>query len=103
MIVIAGRVKVHPEKRAEAVEHAGAMARKSRAEDGCHAYAYYSDIEDPNTFHIFEEWESVDALRAHFQTEHMAAFNAVLPDLLAGPFEIYRYDVTNKTTDFLAE
>ena len=103
MIVISGTVKVKSDKREEAVEYATAMAAATRQEPGCRFYGFYSDIEDPDTFRIFEEWDSVEALRAHFQTPHMATFNRQIEDVVAGPFDIVRYDVSGKTSDFLAD
>jgi quinol monooxygenase YgiN len=93
MLVIAGTVKIKPETRAEAVQAALKMAKASQAEAGCRSYAFYADIEDPNTFLIFERWESEAALMTHFQTPHMAEFNAAIPRFLAAPPSINRYDV----------
>ena len=93
MLIVAGRVPVKPERRAEAVAAAVKMARASQAEAGCRSYAFYSDLEDPNLFIVFEEWESEAALQAHFRTPHMAEFNAIIPQLVAGPPSINRYEV----------
>ncbi|MFN8644243.1 MAG: putative quinol monooxygenase [Candidatus Binatia bacterium] len=71
----------------------GEDGQASQAEAGCRAYAFYSDLEDPNLFIIFEEWESEAALQAHFKTPHMAEFNALIPQLVAGPLSINRYEV----------
>ena len=38
--------------------------------------------------------EDEAALTAHFQTPHMAEFNAVIPAFVAGPPSINRYDVS---------
>jgi len=93
MIVIAGRVAVKPERREEALRAARAMAEATRRESGCRAYGFHSDLEDPNVFFVFEEWEDEEALTRHFQTEHMAAFRRQLPGLLAGPPVLTRYTV----------
>ena len=102
MIVIAGSVAIRPESRELAIELANTMARATRAEVGCLKYEFFSSTEDPNRFFVFEEWTDVAALRAHFETPHMAEFDARLPEVVAGKFEILRYDVANTTTDFLA-
>jgi quinol monooxygenase YgiN len=93
MIVIAGHVAVRPERRNDAVSAALAMAEATRRENGCISYRFSSDLADPNTIFIFEEWESEEALERHFQTEHMRGFRAALPQLLAGPPTIKRYVV----------
>ena len=94
MIVIAGSVAVRPERRDEAVRAARAMMTATRREAGCRAYGFHADLDDPNVFLVFEEWESEEALARHFATEHMAAFGAQLPGLLAGAPRLTRYIVT---------
>ena len=37
----------------------------------------------PDTFVVIEKWESPEALRAHAQSPHMAAYGAKTRDLLA--------------------
>lgn len=74
---------------------AASMVEATRAETGCISYAFYGDLTDPNTFFIFEEWESEEALARHFETAHMAAFQQQLPDLVAGGMAIKRYQVAS--------
>jgi quinol monooxygenase YgiN len=96
MIVVAGTVPVHPERREDAVRVALTMAQATRAERGCIDYRFYADLADPNTFLIFEEWESDDALAKHFETEHMRVFREALPGLVGGAPSIHRYVVGEK-------
>jgi quinol monooxygenase YgiN len=93
MIVIAGKVAVRPDRRDEAVRVALAMADATRKEAGCIAYQFSADLADPNTVFIFEEWENAEVLARHFQTEHLRAFRAELPGLVAGPSTIKRYEI----------
>ena len=80
MIVMLAKV----ESSVEAIESIrGAlveMEKASRAEDGCHDYTFSQEIGDPARIRIVELWESIDALRAHFATPHMAKFRQVLAD-----------------------
>ena len=69
MIVIAGTIPIKPERREEAKQLALQMAAATHAEAGCLTYQFYADLADPNTFFIFEEWESEEALQRHFQLE----------------------------------
>jgi quinol monooxygenase YgiN len=98
VIVIAGSVRIRPEARERAVAAALAMAAATRQEAGCRAYRFSADLADPTCFYVHEEWETAEALAAHFQTPHMAAFRAVLPDLLAAPPALLRFEVTAATT-----
>ena len=97
MIVIAGSVVIRPEQREEATRAALAMACATQGEPGCVAYRFSADLADPNTFLVFEEWESEDALARHFQSEHMRVFRERIPALVAGPPRIQRYTVAGKT------
>jgi quinol monooxygenase YgiN len=94
MLIISGTVKVKPESRAEAAEAAVKMVRATRKEPGCKSYGFYADLEDPNTFLIFEQWDDDAALMAHFQSPHMAEFNSLIPRFLAAPPSIDRYEVS---------
>jgi quinol monooxygenase YgiN len=97
MIVVAGKVTVKSERRAEAVQAALKMQRATQPEAGCISYRFYSDLENPDILFVFEEWESAEALEAHFQTPHMAEFMQLLPELLAGEIAIHRYVIEAKS------
>jgi len=95
MLVVAGRIPVKPERREEAVRLALEVAEATCAESGCRSYRFYGDLADPNVFFIFEEWDDEAALGRHFQTPHMAKFMQEAPGLVAGAFEITRYEVSS--------
>jgi quinol monooxygenase YgiN len=54
------------------------MQAASRAEEGCHDYSFCQEISDPSRLRIVEIWDSMDALRFHFGTDHMTKFREVL-------------------------
>jgi quinol monooxygenase YgiN len=93
MIVIAGTIPIKSEHREEAKQLALWMAEETRKEAGCLAYSFYADLADPNTFFIFEEWESDEALGQHFKTAHMQKFQQQAPKLLAGKVNAKKYTV----------
>ncbi|RMF81217.1 MAG: antibiotic biosynthesis monooxygenase [Chloroflexi bacterium] len=92
-IMIAGRVKIKAEKRAIAVVQAIEFAKLSREEAGCIRYEFYVDISDPNTFFVFGQWESQEALDRHVEAEHTKAMDAKLAEYAAKDPEISRYVV----------
>lgn len=94
MIIVSGHIDIQADKRESAAQLALWMAAETRREDGCVHYRFYSDLAEPNRFFIYEEWRDLAALQAHFQTEHMAAFNQQLPALLASKPAIMRHEVT---------
>ena len=95
MIIVAGTVAIKPENRDEAANVALKMVAATKVEVGCIAYDFWSDLGDPNRFHVYEEWETQDALEAHFKTSHMAEFMEALPSLIAGSPDIKRYEVSS--------
>ena len=95
MIVIAGTIPVKPEAREEAYKLASMLEEATRKEPGCFMYTFYADRNDPNTFFIFEEWESDEALAKHFQTEHMKQFQQKAPQILAGKVVAKKYEVSS--------
>lgn len=95
MIVVAGSVPVRPDRREQAVAAVLEVAEKTRSEAGCISYRFSSDLADANLFLIFEEWETDEALRAHFETEHLKAFRQLMPGLVAGAPKIRRYVVSS--------
>ncbi len=79
MIVVVGRVVTDAPRRDELIRIAQAVARASRAEEGCLSYRIYEDSEIENEFVFVEEWESQEALQRHFGTPHIAEFMAAVP------------------------
>ena len=94
MVIIAGHVQLKPDKVDEARELAVWMQTETRSEEGCLQYVFTADLEDPTAFRLFELWSSAEALAAHFETDHMAKFRAQLPDLVAAPTMIQRFEAT---------
>lgn len=94
MIIIAGKIKIKPELRAEAVATLLKMSAASEQEAGCYTYRFYADLNDPNTFLLYEEWVDAEALKPHGQTAHVAEFRQMMPQLIAAPSEIKRYEAS---------
>jgi quinol monooxygenase YgiN len=95
VIVVAGTVSIRPEKRDAARAAAQRVAEATRAEPGNRAYRFGLDVDDENVVHVFEEWESAQALDEHFTTPHLAEFMTVLADVLEGEPALVRYEVAD--------
>lgn len=95
MLVVAGEFRIDPDKRAEAVSAAVDMMAATRDEDGCVAYVFSEDLEEPGLFRVFEEWETAEALEAHFVTPHMAEFRSRLADVGITHRIVHRYEVSS--------
>ena len=93
MIIVHGTIPLLEDQRDRALDLARTMAEATRTEPGCVSYDFYIGLQDPNTLMLFQEWDDMDALMAHFQTEHMELFLRELPGLTSGEITTRRYAV----------
>jgi len=97
MIVIAGTAPIDPSKREQAKVVIKKMMDATAQEEGCITYEFTFNPWNDAEVRLFEEWESQDALDAHFETPHMAEFRKALPEFVTGKFAIKRYVVSEVT------
>ena len=95
-ILIAGTLTIDPGKVDAALADAAEMMKASQAEDGCHAYAFSPDPITPGLLHLFEKWESDDALAAHSASDHMKTFQSKMPGWGVTGADIKRYEVASE-------
>lgn len=81
LIVVAGQVKVKPERKEDFIALAQSLIAPSRAEVGVLSYSFYKDETQDNVFIFFEEWKNQAALDEHFQTSYFKEFCEKSPDL----------------------
>lgn len=91
MIIIGGTVEFQTDDKEALFNIIRQMMADSQAEEGCLTYEFSPDITKPNLLHLYEVWESAEALDAHSKSAHMSAFKEE-----AFPFftatDITRYD-----------
>jgi len=90
MIHVIAIITAKPDKREEVLAAFRANMPAVHAEQGCIEYGPATDAEGgpgakygPDTFVVIEKWESLDHLKAHAASPHMAAYGAKTRDLLA--------------------
>jgi quinol monooxygenase YgiN len=93
MIVVNAVVKTTQDSIAALRSAISAMETSSRAESGCEDYTFSVELNDPNTVRITEKWHSVEALKAHFATAHMAEFQKVMGTHPPVSMEVKCYEV----------
>ncbi|AIE73650.1 hypothetical protein D082_11220 [Synechocystis sp. PCC 6714] len=96
--MVAGNIKVRPDKREEFIALSQTFIEPSRSEPGCISYSFYEDETEANTFLFFEVWRNRLALDEHFQTPYFHEFVEKSPDLLAKPAEITIYKIAETQT-----
>ncbi|MFZ4833076.1 putative quinol monooxygenase [Rouxiella sp. Mn2063] len=88
MITVIAEITVKPGRRDAVLERIHQLLPSVLAEDGCHRYEPYTDVQDqlswrkdaPDSIFMLEEWESVAHLEAHLKIEHMNAHRERIKD-----------------------
>ena len=99
VILINGHLIMTPENAKRMIALGAEHSARSRAEPGCLAHHCHVDVEDAMRLVFVEEWESIDAVRAHFAVPASAAFVAEMRALSPKPPVIRIYsaeDITAK-------
>jgi quinol monooxygenase YgiN len=99
MILITGHAILTAENAAGMIALGAEHSARSRGEVGCLAHHCHVDVEDAMRLVFVEEWESIDAVRAHFALPASAAFVAEMRALSPQPPVIRIYaaeDITAK-------
>ncbi len=68
----------------------------TRKEKGCIAYDLNRDLKDANKYYVYERWQSLAALEAHMQTEHIQTFLGKVGDIIVGQPELKFFAVTGE-------
>lgn len=91
MLLIAGTVRIAPDRIEQMRAAAATMIAETRKEDGCLGYAFAQDLLDPGLIHIAETWRDGAALRAHGESAHMAAWRELAGSLGLGKRDLKLY------------
>ena len=94
MLILAAKCSGKPERRIDVLRLAAAVAKPSKAEEGCISYEVYEQSSAGNEFLFFEEWADQAALDFHFQTPHFLEFVKAISECLQAPPSIRVYEVS---------
>ena len=91
MIIIGGTIQFATDNEEMLFNQLRQMIADSQAETGCLAYEFSRDLSAPNILHLYEVWESAEALKIHGESAHMTAFKEkAFPSFV--DTDIKRYD-----------
>ena len=96
MLVIAGTITIDPAKLEEAKQAAAIMMAETHKEPGNIQYVFSGNFSDAGVVHLFEEWESQEALDFHFKTPHMAEFQKKMGSFGLKSMSVEKYEVASK-------
>jgi len=66
-IVISAQIDLDPAQRDAALKSAQKWIDGALSQPGCIHYDWSADLNNPSRVNVFEEWESEEALAAHFR------------------------------------
>jgi quinol monooxygenase YgiN len=99
MIIIIGRAEVESSRVAELRPALREMMRKTFDESGCLSYSLAIEHEggpdEPAILSIAERWADECALRDHFGSEHMTAFNKAAAGAILS-IDVKMFDAANE-------
>ena len=96
MLIVAAEIVVEAGAVEGVREVLGTTEQETRKEPGCLTYAFSVDINDPTMVRIFERWESMAALEAHFKTPHMAVFGEAIGKVQPASVDVKVYDIARE-------
>ena len=97
MILIQGYLDIDPQDADAFAALVMPLQRASLLEPGCLSYHFTRDLEVDGRFRVAECWESDDALKVHFTTVDMAAFQAGMKDMRRTGSEIWKHTASDRT------
>lgn len=84
-LLIVVEAVVRPDARARLLAAVPAFVQRTRAEPGCLAYAFLTDLLAPERVATIERWRSQADADAHMAAPHTRAVLAIAEDCLAAP------------------
>ena len=94
MIIVNVRIESNPETVEALRESILTMQAATLEEEGCEDYTFSVELANPGALRITERWTSKEALSTHFQTPHMATFQAAMQAHPPGNVTPHFYEAT---------
>ncbi len=98
MLIVSGEIVVEEGAVDQVRDALRTMEDETRKEAGCLTYVFSVDINAPRVMRIFERWESMDALKVHLKTPHMATFGAAVGKIQPKSVEIKAYEIDKEVS-----
>jgi quinol monooxygenase YgiN len=94
-VILAGTIRIAPERLAELRPHLKAQVEGSRSEPGCLDYALSEDPLDPGLIRVYEHFVDEGALAFHRASPHMAAWRLRCGELGVYDRNMASFDVSD--------
>jgi len=93
VLVLAGSVRIDPANRDDVIEATIEVMSEARKLPGCISFTFSADLEDPGVLHVFQEWESPEALERHLAAPRVEAARLQLGSLGVREISVQRYAI----------
>jgi len=97
MLIVAGEIRMQSGTRDTFFESVAPMVEATLLEPGCRAYAFTPDPVDDTLIRLWELWDDEEALASHFDSAHMAEWQARARELAVTDRDINKYTVADVT------
>lgn len=84
MIIVTAKFTAKPGMREKIVEISQEAIALTRNEEGNISYTLFKSSDDDVTLMYFEEWETLEALKAHLKTDHILKAREARKELIEG-------------------
>lgn len=88
LLTVIARMRAKAGQEARLRQELKGLLAPTRAEAGCVTYDLHESNTEPGLFVFYETWKSGADLAAHFETPHMLALQAKVPELVEGPIDL---------------
>ncbi len=96
MIMVTAKITAKSGEKDNIIAKAQDLITSSRLDSGCISYNLYANTGDDDLLLMLEQWENLEVLQSHMQTEHFKAFGAATKDMLAKEMDISVYSAKIK-------
>lgn len=97
MLIVSGTITMDPEGHDAAVALISPLTEATLAEPGNITYGFWADLNTRGIFHVYEEWESPEAMAEHMASEHMATLLVGMGSLPITGTELHQHTVSEST------
>jgi quinol monooxygenase YgiN len=91
MIIVTAKMTVKPEMKEVFILESKDLISSTRKEKGCISYDLYINTENKNELIMLENWDDIDSLNKHMETDHFKKFGSTLKKFLTKEIEIKTY------------
>jgi quinol monooxygenase YgiN len=96
MIIVAVEVDVEAGAADKVKDAVAKMEAATRAEEGCITYAFSVDVSDASKIRVIERWRSLDDIKAHMASPHMADFNRAMGAIRPKGLSVKAYEIAGE-------